>query len=267
MSRATGERSGRMLARSLGVLLLCGAVSSCSSGPPPSASASGSTAAPRSEQLPQGSDPVQLDPAAFSVTISNPYWPMEAGDRWVYRETDDDGRELRVEVTVLDQTSTVALGVEARVVHDLVTEDGATVEDTFDLYAQDVKGNLWYFGEDTKEYENGEVVSTAGSWEAGIDGALPGILVPAQPHPGAAYRQEYLAGEAEDAAVVLSVSEKAETPAGAYSDVMLTRETTPLEPDVSELKLYAPGVGPVSTVQISGGTSREVLVETTRVHA
>ncbi|MEZ0447563.1 hypothetical protein [Cellulomonas sp. ICMP 17802] len=247
------------------VLLACG-LSSCTPGSPPGASASGSAAATGREQLPQGSEPVRLDPADFSVTISNPYWPMEVGDRWVYRETDDAGRVLRVDVTVLDRTSTVALGIEARVVHDLVTEGGATVEDTYDLYAQDATGNVWYLGEHTTEYENGNVASTAGSWEAGVDGAFPGVVVPAQPRPGTRYRQEYLAGEAEDVAAVLSVSEAAETPAGAYRDVLLTRDTTPLEPDVAELKLYAPGVGPVMTVQIAGGTSREVLVETTRTH-
>jgi len=265
VTRATSRRRpARVLAGTVCVLLLGGASSSCSAGSPTGDASSSGSAATGLEGPPQGSDPVELDPADFSVTITNPYWPMEIGDRWIYRETDDDGRVLRVEVTVLERTSTVALGIEARVVHDLVTEGVATVEDTYDLYAQDGAGNLWYLGEDTREYENQEVVSTAGSWEAGVDGALPGIVIPAQPTPGAEYRQEYLAGEAEDRAVVLSVDEAAEAPTGAYSDVLLTRETTPLEPDVAELKLYAPGVGPVLVLQIAGGTSREVLVESTR---
>jgi hypothetical protein len=142
--------------------------------------------------------------------------------------------------------------------------DGAVVEDTLDWYAQDAEGNVWYLGEQTAEYENGEIVSTDGSWEAGIDGAQPGVVVPAEPEPGLGYRQEYLAGEAEDEAVVLSVSEQVEAPTDAYAGALLTRDTTPLQPEVSELKFYAPGIGPVLVVQTAGGASRETLVETTR---
>ncbi len=216
-------------------------------------------------RLPQGSDPVELDPADFTIEITNRYWPMEVGDRWVLEETDDEGGTQRVEVTVLDETKTVAAGIEARVVHDLVTDaDGSVVEDTYDWYAQDSSGNLWYLGEETAEYENGKVVSTEGSWEAGKDGAQAGIAVPAEPTPGMTYRQEYLADEAEDVAIVLSTDEQVETPTGTYSRALLTRDTTPLQPEISELKLYAPGVGPVMVLQSSGGAAREVLVETTR---
>jgi hypothetical protein len=214
--------------------------------------------------LPQGSDPVDLDPDDFTVDITNRWWPMDVGDRWVFEETDAEGAVQRVEVTVLDETYTVALGIEARVVHDLVTVDGATVEDTLDWYAQDVDGNIWYLGEETAEYEDGRVVSTEGSWEAGVDGAQAGIAVPADPEPGAGYRQEYLAGEAEDEAVVLSVAEQVEVPTGRYTGALLTRDTTPLQPEVAELKFYAQDVGPVLVLQISGSSSREVLVESTR---
>jgi len=222
------------------------------------------TAAPRATSLPQGSDSVSLDPADFTVEITNPYWPMDVGDRWVFEETDADGSEQQVEVTVLEETYTVAAGIEARVVHDLVTGDGGVVEDTIDWYAQDSAGNVWYLGEETAEYENGEVVSTAGSWEAGVNGAQTGIVVPAEPAPGLSYRQEYLEGEAEDEAIVLSVSEQVEAPAGRYTDALLTRDTTPLEPEVAELKFYALGVGPVLILQTSGGAARESLVESTR---
>jgi hypothetical protein len=215
-------------------------------------------------QLPQGDEPVDLDPADFTVDITNRYWPMEPGDRWVSTETDGEGEVLRVEVTVEDRTYTVASGIEARVVHDLVTRDGAIVEDTLDWYAQDADGNVWYLGEETAEYENGQVVSTEGSWEAGVDGAQPGIAVPADPRPGTTYRQEYLAGEAEDQGEVLSTSEQVEVPTGRYTDALMTRDTTALEPDVAELKFYVPGIGPVLTVDVSGGAGREELVETTR---
>jgi hypothetical protein len=214
--------------------------------------------------FPQGADPVELDPDDFTIDITNRWWPMAVGDRWVFEETDADGTVRRVEVTVLDETYTVALGMPARVVHDLVTADGAVVEDTLDWYAQDADGNIWYLGEETAEYEDGRLVSTEGSWEAGVDGAQPGIAVPADPEPGTGYRQEYLADEAEDEAVVLSTTEQVEVPAGRYTDALLTRDSTPLEPEISELKFYAPDVGPVMALQVSGGTSREVLVESTR---
>ena len=229
------------------------ALSGCAADPPEATAA-----------LPQGDDVVELDAGDFSVDITNRYWPMEVGDRWVYEETDGEGGVQRVEVEVLDETYTVALGIEARVVHDVVTEAGAVVEDTLDWYAQDADGNVWYLGEETAEYEDGRVVSTEGSWEAGVDGAQPGIVVPAEPEPGTGYRQEHLAGEAEDEAVVLSVSEQVEAPAGRYTGALLTRDTTPLEPEIAELKFYAPGVGPVLVLQSSGGSSREALVETTR---
>jgi hypothetical protein len=112
--------------------------------------------------LPQGAEPVELDPAEFTSEIDNPWLPFRVGARWVYRETDDAGGEQRVEVTVLDETREV-MGIETRVVHDVVTEDGELVEDTYDWYAQDADGNVWYFGEDTKEFEDGKVSTTAGS--------------------------------------------------------------------------------------------------------
>jgi hypothetical protein len=214
------------------------------------------------DSLPQGADPVELDPTDFTTEIDNPYWPMRPGARWVYRETGSEGAEQRVVVTVTNETREV-LGIEARVVHDVVTEDGEVVEDTFDWYAQDADGNVWYLGEDTKEYEGGEVATTAGSWEAGVDGALAGVIVPAEPAVGMTYRQEHYAGEAEDAAEVLSLSERAEVPYGSFTDVLLTKDFTPLEPQVLEYKLYAPGVGPVLALGVSGGSGREELLQLT----
>jgi hypothetical protein len=214
------------------------------------------------DSLPQGADPVELDPTDFTTEIDNPYWPMRPGERWVYRETGSEGTEQRVVVTVTNETREV-LGIEARVVHDVVTEDGEVVEDTFDWYAQDADGNVWYLGEDTKEYEGGEVATTAGSWEAGVDGALAGVIVPAEPAVGMTYRQEHYAGEAEDAAEVLSLSERAEVPYGSFTDVLLTKDFTPLEPQVLEYKLYAPGVGPVLALGVSGGSGREELLQLT----
>lgn len=211
-----------------------------------------------SGELPQGSEPVEIRPGDFTLEIDNPYWPMIPGSKWVYRE----GEQL-VEVTVTDRTRTI-LGIEARVVHDVVTEGGQLVEDTYDWYAQDADGNVWYLGEDTKEYEDGEVVSTEGSWEAGVDGAQPGVVMPAEPRPGLTYRQEYYEGEAEDAAEVLSLEERAQVPFGAFEDVLQTEEHSPLEPGLVEHKYYVRGVGPVLAVIVSGGSGREELVRFTK---
>jgi hypothetical protein len=209
--------------------------------------------------LPQGSEPVQLDPADFVDRIDNPYWPMSPGSRWVYRETGEDGAEQRVVVTVTGRSKEI-LGIDAVVVHDVVTEDGAVKEDTLDWYAQDADGNVWYLGEQTAEYENGKVVSTEGSWEAGVRGAQAGIVLPARPRVGLSYRQEYLKGEAEDAAVVLSVDETIEVPFGRFDRVLLTKDFTPLDPNLVEHKFYASGVGPALVIAVTGGGGREELV-------
>lgn len=209
--------------------------------------------------LPRGAEPVRLNPADFSVAIDNRYWPMRPGSRWIYRESGEGGPQ-RVVVTVTNRTKRVAAGVEARVVRDIVTRGGQPVEATSDWYAQDAEGNLWYMGEQTAEYEQGKATSTAGSWEAGVDGAEPGVIMPAAPRPGMEYRQEHYAGEAEDSAKVLSVDEQVEVPFGHFAGAVLTKDLTPLEPRVVEYKLYAPGVGPVMTLDVSGASGREELV-------
>jgi hypothetical protein len=221
--------------------------------------ACGSSEEPSRPQLPQGAERVRIDPADFTARIDNPWWPMSPGSSWIYRETDSEGAVQRVEVTVTDRTKRVN-GIEARVVHDVVTERGRLVEDTFDWYAQDRDGNVWYLGEDTKEYEHGEVATTAGSWEAGVDGAQAGVIMPAEPKVGLTYRQEHYAGEAEDAARVLSRDEQAEVPAGHYDGVLMTKDWNPLEPKALEYKLYARGVGPVLVLAASGGGGSEELL-------
>ena len=214
--------------------------------------------------LPQGSEPVELDPADFTTEIDNPYWPMTPGSRWVYDEIDEEGNVLKVEVTVMDKTKQIANGVEARVVRDVVSEDGEPVEVTDDWYAQDSDGNIWYLGEDTAEYENGKVVTRAGSFEAGVDGAQPGIIMPASPEVGMQYRQEYYAGEAEDEGEVLGLNQQVAVPFGRFTETLMTRDTNPLEPNVNELKFYAPDVGPVLTLDIGTvGGGREELVSYT----
>ena len=216
--------------------------------------------------LPQGSESASLDPADFTTEIDNPYWPMSPGSRWVYEETNKEGAVQKVVVTVTDQTKTIANGVEARVVRDVVSEDGEPVEVTDDWYAQDSVGNIWYLGEDTAEYENGKVVSREGSFEAGVDGAEAGIVMPANPEVDLAYRQEYYAGEAEDKAKVLSLDAKASVPFGSFDGVLQTEDINPLnEPQPAvEHKFYARDVGPVLVLSISGGGGREELISYTK---
>ena len=213
-------------------------------------------------QIPRGSEPVRLNPADFTTRIDNAWWPMRPGSRWVYRETDPDGTKQKVVVTVTRKTKEIANGVTARVVHDVVTEGSEFVEVTDDWYAQDTCGNVWYLGEATKEYENGKVVSTAGSFEAGVDGAQAGVIMPAKPRAGLEYRQEYYRGEAEDRAAVVSLSEQAEVPFGYFEKgkILMTRDLNPLEPKILEFKFYARGIGPVLAIGVSGGSDREELL-------
>jgi hypothetical protein len=194
---------------------------------------------------------------SFTTRIDNPYWPMRPGIRWVYRETDDEGSRQKVVVTVTNRTKRVASGIVGRVVRDTVTERGELVEDTFDWYAQDSNGTIWYLGEDTAEFEKGKVTTREGSFEAGVDGAMAGVIMPAEPVVGMAYRQEYYKGEAEDNGKVLSLDEMAEVPAGHFDQALLTKDTITIEPKVLEYKLYAPDVGPVLTLGVSGGGGRE----------
>jgi hypothetical protein len=209
--------------------------------------------------LPRGSEPFAVDPADFTTTIDNPYWPMKPGSHWVYRETNAEGDVQRNDVVVTDRTKTI-MGIKAVVVHDTVKQGGQLTEDTFDWYAQDSKGNLWYLGEDTTEYANGKVKTKEGSWEAGVDGALGGIIVPAHPRPGLTYREEYYKGHAEDGAEVLSLHAHAKVPYGTYGGVLQTRNFSPIEPNVVEEKFYARGVGVVLEITVSGGSDRGELV-------
>lgn len=211
--------------------------------------------------LPQGDEPVELDAAEFTADIDHPFWPMTPGTQWEYRELDGSGEELRVVVTATSRTREIANGVVARVVRDTVYAGDEIVEDTFDWYAQHDDGTVWYLGEDTAEFEDGEIATTEGSFEAGVDGAQAGVLLPGDPEPGQVYRQEYLEGEAEDVGEVLRTGERAEAPFGAFDDVLVTRDTNALEPEVVEYKFYARDVGPLLALDVAGGAGREELVE------
>jgi hypothetical protein len=207
------------------------------------------------------------DPATYTVTkgpgdfvdrIDNQYLPWIPGSTWVYEGREGDEVE-RIEVEVLSETRLVN-GVTATIVRDRVYVDGELIEDTFDWYAQDTDGNVWYLGEDSKEYEDGEVTSTAGSWEWGVDNALPGVIMWAAPQVGQAYRQEFYRDEAEDVAEVARRDVSVTVPFGTFDGVIVIKEWNPMEPDVVEEKYVAPGVGVVKEQKIEGGDETVELI-------
>jgi hypothetical protein len=202
-----------------------------------------------------------IDPAEFVDVIDNPYLPYAVGTRWAY-EGESDGETERTEIEVLAETREI-LGVTATVVRDTVYVDDEIVEDTFDWFAQDLDGNVWYFGEDTREFEDGVAVNTEGAWEAGIDGALPGIVMPAEPEVGDAFRQEYYPGEAEDMAEILEAGVARSIAFGEFDDVVVMKNWTPLEPEVIEEKWFASGVGMIYEMTTAGGEGSAELVEFT----
>jgi len=210
-----------------------------------------------------GSYSVFVDPAEFSAVVDNPWSPKLPGMVWVYETTGSDGNIESVRVEVLDETRQI-MGVETIVVHDVVTDgNGRLVEDTYDWFAQDSQGNVWYFGEDTTAYDEDGTSSEAGAWEAGVDGALPGIVMWAAPSiERGGYRQEFYRDEAEDMGQVIATSGSVSVPYGDFATVIVTRDWTPLEPRSIEEKTYARGVGFVSETKDSEeGTESVVLVD------
>lgn len=195
-----------------------------------------------------------IKPTNFVRRITNPFLPWIPGSVWIYR-----GGDETITVTVTDQTKTI-LGVECTVVRDVVEEDGESIEDTLDYYAQDRAGNVWYFGELSQSFEDGELVSLEGSWLAGVDGAKPGIVMLANPKKGAVYRQEFALGDAEDAARVITTLGSAKVPAKTCKkSCVVTGDFTPVEPGVLEHKFYAPGVGLVLELDPATGERTELV--------
>jgi len=199
-----------------------------------------------------------IDPANFSDPLANDYYPLEPGVTTVF-----EGDGERVEVTVTADTK-VIMGVTTHTITDQVTVDGELQEDTVDWYAADNFGNVWYFGEETAEYENGEITSTEGTWEAGVDGALPGIIMLAEPRVGDSYRQEFYAGQAEDVAKVYAVDESKTVPKGSYDQVLVTEDWNLLTPDLHERKWYAAGIGVVFEETVQGGSGTLSLIDVVR---
>lgn len=193
-----------------------------------------------------------IDPANFVTKIDNPYFPLTPGTTMIFEGKTETGFE-HTEARVGFDTR-VIMGVKCIAVVDTVTVDGKLEELTTDWYSQDKQGNVWYFGEDSKAYKDGKVVSTKGSWIGGVNGAYPGYIMKAKPTVGETYRQEYYKGEAEDMATLVSLSETASVPQGSYKSVRMTKEWSALEnPPVIEYKYYAKGIGQIMT---TGGTGK-----------
>jgi hypothetical protein len=205
-----------------------------------------------------------IDPANFVNTVDNPYFPLRPGARWVY-EGVADGGHARIELAVTSKHKQI-MGISAVGVSDNNFLDGELAAQTVDWYSQDRDGNVWYLGEDTKEYENGVLKGTEGSWQAGVDGALPGVFMPAQPAAGDVYRQTFQPAKAEDLAQVERVGVDHSIDLGDYHDVIVTREWTPLEPDVIENKYYAPNVGKIYETNVAGGEGGTQLIQYTPGH-
>jgi hypothetical protein len=209
------------------------------------------------ERLPETPMP-SPDPADFVAGIDNPYLPYHPGSTWTYLSVSPD-EKTRI-VTTVPLRTRVVQGVTCVVVHDVEsTLDGEVLENTYDWYAQDSVGNVWYFGEDTTAYEDGKA-SKEGSWEAGVDGAQAGVIMLADPRPGDRYQQEYYEGEAEDHGEVLAVDARYGPVPAEYGDLIVTADTTPLEPKLLERKYYARGIGVAHEETVEGGREQVRLV-------
>lgn len=203
----------------------------------------------------------KFDPCNFSNDgiVNNTYYTLTPGTTFTYEGETEDGHEKNI-VIVTNQTREI-LGVNATVVWDRVWLEDELIEETFDWFAQDKDGNVWYLGEDSKEYENGEVTTTEGSWEAGVDGAKPGINMEADPQIGDQYKQEFYKGHAEDQAEVVSLNETVTVPFSTFTNCLKTSDSTPLEPTTGdEDKYYCTDVGGVVLeVAIESGERSELI--------
>jgi hypothetical protein len=217
---------------------------------------------PASELAPiHGHYAPKIDPANFVSRIDNRYLPFKPGTRFHYEGVRGTTRQTDDEV-VLRRTKTI-LGIKATIVRDTVSEHGRAVERTEDWYAQDKQGNVWYLGEDSFERKNGRFVKASDSWESGVDGAKPGIIMPGRPRPGDAYRQEYYPpGKALDQARVRRLTGKLTVPYGNFDHVLVTSERSPLEPQ-TEQKYYARGVGEIAEKVVKGHHEEFALVSIT----
>ena len=198
-------------------------------------------------------------PSDFVSSVDNPFYPLKPGTTYTYTGK-KDGKPIRDVLSVTHETKKIE-GVPCVVLHDKLYSRGKLSESTIDWYTQDRKGNVWYFGENTKELDrSGKVTSTEGTWQAGVNGARPGIFMPADPRVGDSFEQEYYKGHAEDHFRVVGLSASTKVPYGSFRRALLTEEWTPLEPGVLDHKYYARGIGTVKEETVKGGKEVAKLV-------
>ena len=229
----------------------------------PAASGAGSSAqSPRPPRWAlHGKYAPSIDPANFVSTVDNRYFPLEPGTGFHYRGV--KGAAAQTDDMIVTRAVKTVLGVRCTVVRDTVSEHGKPLERTFDWYAQDKKGNVWYMGEDSLELKNGRFVRASDSWQAGVNGAKPGIIMPADPRPNQVYRQEYYPpGGALDQARVLGIGRMLHVPAGSFRRPLVTIEWSPVEPQY-EKKYYVAGLGEVMEQVVQGGHEQFQLVNVT----
>jgi hypothetical protein len=194
-----------------------------------------------------------------STAITNQYYGPGANQVYVY-EGGEVGLDPEEEIIIERRQQTREVnGITCIIHNDIVYLEGIVIEDTDDWLAQDDAGNLWYMGEFVENYhDDGSFADNEGSWEAGVDDALPGYWMAANPQPGESYMQEYLQGEAEDYAEVVGF-ESVTIVLGTYDNCLVTRDINPFEPDVYELKYYAPGIGFIKEEKFDDGELEEVV--------
>jgi hypothetical protein len=197
-----------------------------------------------------------INPAHFTAKVDNPFMPWRPGTLFHYRSSKPAGATNPVKVP--HRTKTV-IGVRCRVVRDVVKVNGRPQERSFDWYAQDRRGNVWYFGENSAVFKHGRWVhSAADSWKSGVDGARPGIIMEAHPRRGDVYQQEN-ALNSKDMARVLGYAKTVRVPLGTFHHVLVTKEFTPLEPSIDH-DYYARGIGELQEINVKGGEGKTKLV-------
>jgi hypothetical protein len=206
-----------------------------------------------------------IDPADFGGPIDNPYLPLRPGTTFRYRGVGDDGKTRELNVVRVTRHKKRIMGIDAVVVLDKVYAGGRPEERTFDWYAQDKHGNVWYMGEDSYDFEHGHFVRNDGSWTAGVGNGKPGVIMLAHPRRGDRYRQEYSPGHAVDQAKVLGKGGTVHTPYRTFSQTLLIREYSPIDKQF-EKKWYARGVGVIQEDAITKSKEHSELVSVRHRH-
>jgi hypothetical protein len=259
--------SQRVGVAAIAVGLIAAVAAACGSSNSASGStASGSTAAASGKSASDlapihGPYHPSIDPANFVKKIDNRYFPLIPGTAFHYKGVHENGKTPQADDEFVTHKTKQILGVTCTVIRDVVSSHGKPIEKTFDWYAQDKDGNVWYMGEDTRELVHGKFVKMSDSWQGGVNGAEPGIIMPGHPRPGDAYRQEYYPGHALDQARVLGQGGPQKVPFGSFKQTLLTVETSPkIDPGVAERKYYVKGVGDIREHTVSGNHEQIRLV-------